>query len=244
MLTRIGPAPCAQLSDALTERVALLAPREVFERAADELRQLIAQYLAELRIRRGDVPIWARVADSDRSLLEGELVQRLTLPQRFLGLLAQFALLTELYLTQPRRLSLDLLPLAEELDEDGDLGAERVPIDGFAQVVHGADGVAAQDVLDVIDGGRDEDDRDQLRLLTILDDRGRLEPIHLGHRDIEQNDGKLLPEHLRQRFGPGPGEDETVVRSLEERLQRKHVAQPIIDEEDVDGLEIMAGRLH
>ena len=79
----------------------------------------------------------------------------------------------ELLLVQLLRLLAQLPVLLPQLDEDGDLRAEDVRVDRLEDVVDRAGRVAAEDVRVLLRERGQEDDRDVLRALALLDQRRR-----------------------------------------------------------------------
>ncbi len=104
----------------------------------------------------------------------------------------------ELLRVQLLGLHLQLPVLLPELDEDGNLGAEDVRLDRLEDVVDRTSRVAAEDVPLLLRQRGDEDDRDVLRALAPLDQLGELEPVELGHLDVEQQTGEVVEEQLLQ----------------------------------------------
>src|SRR5439155_17895501 len=83
------------------------------------------------------------------------------------------------HLAQPQQLLVarQLLPLLVQLDEDGDLGAEYLRVEGLEDVVDRAGLVAAEDVPPVLADRRQEEDRDVPRALSLLDQLRGLEAV-------------------------------------------------------------------
>jgi hypothetical protein len=52
--------------------------------------------------------------------------------------------------------------------------------------------------------------RRMARLVPLADKRGRLEAIHLGHLDVEENDRELVGEEPLQRLAAGFGPDQVL----------------------------------
>src|SRR5687767_6637825 len=97
----------------------------------------------------------------------------------------------ELVLAAPERLS-----SPPQLHEGRQLTSKNVGIDGFGQIVDRPLGVSPLDVLGIVMDGGDEDDRYLSRALPTADDGRCLEPVHLWHLNVEQNDRELLPEKM------------------------------------------------
>ena len=127
---------------------------------------------------------------------------------------------------------LQALALLPEVDEDRDLRAEDVRVEGLEDVVDGAGRIAAEDVPLVLRDRRQEDDRDRRRARAALDQLGRLEAVHVRHLDVEQDAREVAVEQLAQRGLSGLHGDELLVERLERRLERQQVLGAIVDEED------------
>jgi hypothetical protein len=135
---------------------------------------------------------------------------------------------------EQRGLPLDLLGLAEQLDEDGDLRAQDVGLDRLEDVIDRAERVAARDVALAGRVGGEEDDRDVARLLAPADEGGRLEAVDAGHVHVQEDDGHVAFEQVAQRLVAGGGLDEVPVRRLEDGVERDQVRRVVIDDQDVD----------
>src|SRR5207249_7398909 len=111
-------------------------------------------------------------------------VPRLALPHR----------LRQLTFAEQLLLATELLVLAMQLDEDGDLRAEHLRIERLRQVVDGAARVAAEDVLLVRRDRGQENDRDRACLLALLDQGRGLEAEKTRSRSEEHT------SELQSRF--------------------------------------------
>ena len=98
-------------------------------------------------------------------------------------------------------LALDLLRLLVEVDEDADLGPEDLRHDRREDVVDRAQRVALGGVHLVAERG-DEDDRRLRRLAAAPDHGGRLQPVHVRHVHVEQDDREFLVQQVPQRLPP------------------------------------------
>src|ERR687888_156390 len=126
--------------------------------------------------------------------------------------------LRDLAFPQPLLVARELLPLLVQLDEDGDLRAEDLRVEGLEDVVDRAGLVAAEDLPAVLADRRQEEDRDVPRALPLLDQLGGLEAVEARHLDVEEDDRELLLEPVAER--------------LEDRLEREQVLGAVVDEED------------
>ena len=157
----------------------------------------------------------------------------LRLGQEAVALLALAAELRELLLLQLLRLLPELFRLLVQLDEDGDLGAEHCRAERLEDVVDRACRIAAEDVLLVLGDRGDEDDRDVLRPLALLDQRRRFEAVEHRHLDVQQDDRGIVPQQLAERLLAGVGVEEVLLERLEDGLEREQVLGPVVDEQDV-----------
>ena len=73
-------------------------------------------------------------------------------------------------------------------------------VDRLAQIVDGADAVAAQDVLVVDEMRGQEQDRHVLRPAPLLDQVRQLDAAHARHPDVEDHRGELVVQQRQQRF--------------------------------------------
>jgi hypothetical protein len=153
------------------------------------------------------------------------------------ALLADAALRRHLLLAQQLALPPELLVLAMELDEDGHLRAEHLGLERLEHVVDRARRVAAEHVPLVLRDRGQEDDRNVLRQLPLLDQRSGLEPVEARHQDVEQDAGELLVQQQRaQRLLSGASVNEVLPEGLEDRLERDQVLLDVVDEQQVDAL--------
>ena len=106
------------------------------------------------------------------------------------------------------------LGLQEEVREHRDLRTQLVgwhrredEVDRALRVEIGGD-----DLVAAVRG--DEDDRRQLRLLTLADERGGLESVHDRHAHVEQDDREVLRHETPQRAETGVGFDDRCARAV------------------------------
>jgi hypothetical protein len=158
---------------------------------------------------------------------------RLRFGEESVALLALAAKLGELLLLELLRLTPKLLRLLMQLDEDRDLRAQDFRIERLEDVVDGAGGVAAEDLLLVLRDRGDEDDGHVLRPLALLDQRGGLEAVELGHLDVQQDDRDVVVQKLAQRVLARVGVEEVLAEWIQDALEREQVLRPVVDEQDV-----------
>jgi hypothetical protein len=91
-------------------------------------------------------------------------------------------------------------------------------------------------VFELAADGGEEDDREVPRLLPRLDQAGGLEPVHVGHLDVEQHGGELATQQLAQRLLARTGAHQLEPERLEHRFEREQVVGPIVDEQDARDL--------
>ena len=123
--------------------------------------------------------------------------------------------------------------LAEQIDEDADLRAQDLRVDRLAQIVDRADTVAAQDVVLVDRVRRQEQDRDVLRALALLDQRRQLDAAHARHLDVEHDRRELVPHQAEQRLVGRRRADQRAVDVAEHHLEHVEVSRLIVDDEDL-----------
>jgi len=91
---------------------------------------------------------------------------------------------------------LDFLGLGEELNKDRHLGPNHFRHDRREDVVDGAQGVTPRHLRICLVECGDEDDRGVLRQRTLTNHAGRLEAVHVGHPDVEQDDRKIPTQNI------------------------------------------------
>jgi hypothetical protein len=161
------------------------------------------------------------------------LAEELRLPDapRLLELSIVLALLG---LAEELGLPLDLFGLLEELDEDGDLGAEDLGDDGLEEEVDGADRVALEDLrLGAAIGGGKEN-RDVARSLALADELGGLDAVHARHLDVHEDEREVLLQKALQCLLTRARLDEVLAEILEHGLEGQEVRRVVVDQEDVD----------
>jgi hypothetical protein len=184
---------------------AVVGVGQVVDGAAEQVGLVAAERVAQRPVDRHDPLALAQPGHADRRAVEGRALQRLAGAQRVVG--------------------------APQVDEDRDLGAQELRVVGLEEVVDGARGVAAEDVLALLGDRRDEDDRDVARALALLDVLGGLEAVEVGHLDVEQDHREVAVEQVAQRLGTRGGADERAVQGGERRLERDEVLRAVVDEQ-------------
>jgi hypothetical protein len=127
------------------------------------------------------------------------------------------------------------------VDEDPDLGAQDLRVDGRADVVHGPQRVAAGHVALLVVGG-EEDDGCGLGALPLADEGGRLEAVHARHVHVEQDHREILVQDVLQGLLAGLGLDQVLAQLGQDRLQHDELVGPVVDQEDVDLVVRQAAR--
>src|SRR5207244_6178414 len=122
-----------------------------------------------------------------------------------------------------------------EGEERGHARAQHVGIERLEEIVDGAGGVAAEDVLALLRDRGDEDDRDVARAQPPLDQRSRREAVEAGHLHVEEDQRELALEQRAQGVLPGADADQVEAERLENRLERDEVFAPVVDEQDARG---------
>ncbi len=135
------------------------------------------------------------------------------------------------------RLSLDLLGHLVQLDEHPDLGPEDLRYDGGQDVVDRSQRVSLRRVHLVAES-RDENDRRVRRLAAAPDHGGRLQPVHVRHVDVEENDREFRVEQVPQRLSPRPGLHQVLAQSLQDRVVDQELFLQVVHHQDVDLLVV------
>ena len=77
-----------------------------------------------------------------------------------------------------------------------------------------------------------------LRERPLPDQARGLEPVHVGHVDVEQDDRELLLQQAAQRLARRADADDAQVGRLENGLERHQVLPGVVDDEDADGVHV------
>ena len=120
-----------------------------------------------------------------------------------------------------------------ELDEDRRLGPEDLGDDGTEDEVDGAQRVAPRHVQLSLLESRDEDDRGVLGGSPLADQRRRLEPVHIAHPDVEQDQREVLPEQQTECLAARTGLDDRLPERRQHRLQRDQLGGRVVDDQDL-----------
>ena len=150
------------------------------------------------------------------------------------AVLADPPLLGDVALPQELALALQLRGLPVQLDEDRDLRTKHLRVERLEEVVDGTRGVAAEHVLLLLRDRGQEDDRDRLRPLALLDQLCRVEPVETRHLDVEQDAREVVVEQRPERLLAGLRADEVLAERLEDRAQGDEVLLAVVDEQQVD----------
>ena len=67
-----------------------------------------------------------------------------------------------------------------------------------------------------------------------------LEPVHVGHVDVEQDHGEVVPQDLLERVRAGRGGDDVQPEFLEDRAVREDLLREVVD--DQDARRVVVGR--
>ena len=91
---------------------------------------------------------------------------------------------------------LELPSLAVELGKYPHLGAQQIGDDRHRNIIDRAGLIASQQVEIGDLDRRHEDNRGLLKARVLADHRRQLEPVEVGHADIDQHDGDIVFEKL------------------------------------------------
>jgi hypothetical protein len=123
----------------------------------------------------------------------------------------------------------------EQVGKDGHLGTKHC---GFEWGYDEIDGTPCIVISkgDVATGkGGEENDRRHLRLLTLTDEAGGLEPVHGGHTDVKQNDGELLVNEAPQGSDPRVGLNHGQFKRRQRRHDGESLVGVVIDDQHMRG---------
>jgi len=128
---------------------------------------------------------------------------------------------------------LHLLVRARERHEHAHLGAQDVRRERADQVVHRAQGIPTRR-LHFVGVGGEEDDR-RVRVPNPLPDEGRrLEPVHVRHVHVEEDDRGLALEEELERLAPRADRDHALAHVGQRRFDGQALGREIVDHQDVD----------
>ena len=125
-----------------------------------------------------------------------------------------------------------LRPLVE-FDEHCDFAAQNLRHNRSKDVVHSAELIPARDVVLRLIHRRDENNRRVLRGGTLPNQRSRLEPVHSGHRNIEQDDSEFCLQQLPQGLLPGLRYHHVLVQIVQHGLKGEQFVRAIVNEKNI-----------
>jgi hypothetical protein len=130
-----------------------------------------------------------------------------------------------------------------ELEEHVDLGLEDLGVDRLEQEVDRAGLVALEHPGRVARAGGDEDDRDVLGARGAAHQLGELEPVHVGHLDVDQRDRDVVDQQQLERLGAGPGAQRLDAVAAEQGLERDEVLDDVVDDQHLGRFGLHGHRL-
>ena len=186
--------------------LAIVGMAQVEDLHALDLRRLAADHPRERRVRAHDHPLAVEQGLADRRRLERRPQKRLRALQR--------------------------APVLLELGEHRDLGPQQIGVERLEHVVDGPDAVTAQDVADVVVGSGQEDDRHIARARPALDQLRGLNPVEVGHPDVEQDQRDVVLEQQPQRLVSGTRREQRVAERRQHAVERVQVLLTVVDDQD------------
>ena len=130
------------------------------------------------------------------------------------------------------RLPPHLLRHPVQVDEHPDLRPQDRRDDRRGDVIHRALGVPLGDA-DLVGERGQEDDRRVGRPLPPADERGRLQPVHPRHLDVEQDDREVVAQDAAQRLLARPGGDEVLAQLVEDGPVDQKLLRQVVHDQDV-----------
>jgi CheY-like chemotaxis protein len=88
----------------------------------------------------------------------------------------------------------------------------------------------------------DEDDRRLLEARMLVDHARGLEAVHAGHVDVEQDQRALALHQVLERLRARARFDEILGERREDRPVGEQARRLVVDEQDVDGIDLGAGK--
>ena len=67
----------------------------------------------------------------------------------------------------------------------------------------------------------------------LADHGGELEPVELGHADVDQDDRDFVLEQVFQRFAAGGGDDEILAELLQDDLIGEKLCRLVVNQQNV-----------
>jgi len=113
-------------------------------------------------------------------------------------------------------------------------GQRLVEVDRLRDIVDRADAQALQLAL-LVGPRRDEDDGDRAGLLVGLHPLAHLDPVHVGHHDVQQHQVRLVPLDQRKPVPPIVRGDHLQALALKLSLEKLHVYRLVVDDQDFQG---------
>src|SRR5206468_2703080 len=101
---------------------------------------------------------------------------------------------------EQRRLPLRFTPLLEHLNECGDFRSQDIWRKRFKDVIDAAQEITLADMDIAFTDRRQKDNGSMFGLIAVANQRSRLESVHVGHFNIEQNNGDFIPQKILQRL--------------------------------------------
>ena len=129
-------------------------------------------------------------------------------------------------------LPLDLLGHAKQVDEHFHLRAEHVGHHRREDVVDRAVSISFRHA-DFVGKGGYEDDRRMGRALAIAYQGGRFKAVHVGHVDIEQDDGEVVLQDLLERLGARVRKHQLLAQFFQNHLVDQELFSQVVDNQDL-----------
>ena len=131
---------------------------------------------------------------------------------------------------------LELARLAIKLGKDPNLGAQHVRHHRHRHVIDRAM-LVALDAVDVGEGDRrDEDDGDRLEAGMGADHLRELEPVEIGHDDVDEDDGDIVPQQMLERLLRRGRGQKVLAQLAQDDLVAHQLRRLIVDEQDIDAV--------
>ena len=115
-----------------------------------------------------------------------------------------------------------------EADEVADPGHEGAALDGLVQVLVGARLEALQLAVGVVELGGEEHHRHARAGRVLADATADLEPVHVGHADVEQDQVHPALLHLLEGLGAAVRAEHAEPFGLQVRLDEPHVRRLVV----------------
>jgi len=93
-------------------------------------------------------------------------------------------------------------------------------------------------------GARDEDDRRLLEPGMLVNQARRLEPIHVRHIHVQQDDGEVLVHEPLQGLAARPGRDQPLPQLAQDGLVAEQLARLVVDHKDPDLVAVIHAACH